>query len=101
MTTIEGVVTSKDKGKPVLLASVTLLPADKMTLTDTAGFFRFRDIAAGTYKLQVKRSGYAPYTSGNIKVEAGKTVRYNIALEAEQSDLQIQNTYGPVADTHL
>ena len=98
VTTIEGIVTSKDKGRPLLLASVTLLPTDKLTVTDTAGSFRFRDIAAGTYKLQVKRTGYAPYTSGEIKVAAGKTVRYNIALATEQSDLQIQNTYGTVID---
>ena len=94
--TIEGVVTSKGTDRPVLLASVTLLPTEKLTLTDTAGSFSFRDIEQGTYKLQVKRIGYTTYTSEEIKVEAGKTVRYNVELEASKSELQILDTNGTV-----
>lgn len=90
--TIEGVVTAKDTDKPVLLASVMLLPADKLMLTDTSGSFKFKDIEPGTYKLEVKRNGYVTDTSEEIKVEAGKTVRYNIALESIQSQLQILDT---------
>lgn len=91
---VEGVVTVKETGKPILLAGVALLPTDKLTLTDTAGSFKFSDIEPGTYKLQVKRSGYATYTEEELKVEAGKTVRYNVALETAQSDLQILDTNG-------
>lgn len=91
---VEGVVTAKETGKPILLASVQLLPTDKITLTDTAGTFKFSDIEPGTYKLAVKRNGYADYTGEEIKVEAGKTVRYNVALETAQSDLQILDTNG-------
>lgn len=93
---IEGVVTAKDTDKPVLLASVQLLPTDKLTLTDTSGSFQFKDIEPGTYKLEIKHNGYATYTSGEIRVEAGKTVRHNIALEAIQSNLQILDTNAAV-----
>ena len=93
---IEGVVTVKETGKPILLASVQLLATDKMTLTDTTGTFKFSDIEPGTYKLAVKRTGYADYTGEEIKVEAGKTVRYNVALETAQADLQILDTNGVV-----
>lgn len=92
--TVEGVVTAKETGKPILLASVQLLSTDKITLTDTAGTFKFSDIEPGTYKLAVKRNGYADYTGEEIKVEAGKTVRYNVTLETAQSDLQILDTNG-------
>ncbi|MDE5743466.1 MAG: carboxypeptidase-like regulatory domain-containing protein, partial [Bacteroidales bacterium] len=93
---IEGVVTAKETGKPIPLASVALSATDKMTLTDTAGAFRFSDIEPGIYKLQFKRTGYTTYTGEEIKVEAGKTVRYNAALETAQSGLQILDTNGVV-----
>ena len=94
--TIEGIVTVKGTEKPVMLASVMLLPTEKLTLTDTAGSFSFRDIEQGTYKLQVKRIGYTTYTSEEIKVEGGKTVRYDVALESVKSELQILDTNGTV-----
>ena len=92
--TIEGIVTDKATGKPIPLASVALQPTNTMTLTDTAGHFTLSDIEPGTYRLQFKRNGYSTHTSEELKVEAGKTVRYNVALESLEADLQILDADG-------
>ena len=87
--TIEGIVTDKATDKPILLASVTLQSTTALTMTDTAGHFTLNNIEPGTYKLQVKRNGYSTHTSEELKVEGGKTVRYNAVLESLAAVLQI------------
>ncbi len=94
--TIEGVVTVKGTDAPVMLASVTLQPGDRLTLTDTAGAFTLSGIEPGNYKIQVKRNGYSTHTSEEIKVEGGRTVRHNVALESLSADLQILDIDGGV-----
>ena len=95
---IEGVVTAKDTDKPVVSASVTLQPTNMQTETDSAGSFKLSDMEPGNYKLQVTCVGYSSYTSEEIKVAAGKTVRHNVKLEAVQSDLQILDIHGEVIE---
>ena len=96
--TIEGIVTDKATDKPILLASVTLQSTTALTMTDTAGHFTLNNIEPGTYKLQVKRNGYSTHTSEELKVEGGKTVRYNAVLESLAADLQILNIHGEVIE---
>ena len=92
--TIEGIVTDKATNKPILLASVTLQPTNTMRLTDTAGYFKLSDIEPGDYKLQFKHNGYSTFTTEDIKVEGGKTVRYNAVLESLAAVLQILDADG-------
>ena len=94
--TIEGIVTDKTTGQPIPLASVALQPTNITTSTDTAGYFKLSDTDPGTYRLQFKRNGYSTHTSEELKVEAGKTVRYNVALESLEADLQILDADGQV-----
>lgn len=62
--TIKGILTDSLSGSPLEYASVVLtLPGGKMLdgqITDEKGQFRFRDVNASTYDLQVTFIGYEP-----------------------------------------
>ncbi|MDE6106814.1 MAG: SUMF1/EgtB/PvdO family nonheme iron enzyme [Bacteroidales bacterium] len=92
---LEGVVTDKATGVAITQASVTLMPGDLKTLTDEKGTFSFSDIQAGTYKLQVSKTGYGDYTNENLVVSANGTVR--TAIELEALALHILDTNGNYA----
>ena len=89
---IEGVVTDKVAGELISMATVELLPSGKKTQTDDLGTFSFSDLKSGTYQLRVSKSGYEPYTSDDIAVKSGQTVRRAIVMEKELTDLRILDT---------
>ncbi|MDE5704363.1 MAG: SUMF1/EgtB/PvdO family nonheme iron enzyme, partial [Bacteroidales bacterium] len=88
---LSGIVSDKVTGEAIAMASVELLPTGRKTQTDEAGAFSFTDVEAGSYQLQVSKDGYAVYTSGDIAVGSGRTVRRNVALVEE---LQMLDTDG-------
>lgn len=49
--------------KPVVGATVRLLGLDRVSYTDGAGEFRFRDVPNGAYKVFVRCIGYASATN--------------------------------------
>ncbi|QTA92370.1 carboxypeptidase-like regulatory domain-containing protein [Desulfonema magnum] len=61
-TIVHGVVTKKN-GKPIKKAKVKLKGTDKKTTkTDASGYYEFRDIEDGEWKLVVKAEGYKKAT---------------------------------------
>ena len=89
--TLKGTVTDKETGLPLELAMVELVPSEKKTVTDQNGEFAFADLLPGNYALKVSKLGYKTVKSGAIAVKAMETVRQEIALEKEQTDLRIVN----------
>ena len=89
--TLKGTVTDKETGLPLELALVELTPGEKKTVTDQNGEFSFADLLPGNYALKVSKLGYKTVESGAIAVQAMETVRQEIALEKEQTDLRIMN----------
>ncbi|MDE5609424.1 MAG: SUMF1/EgtB/PvdO family nonheme iron enzyme [Bacteroidales bacterium] len=90
-STIKGVVTDKETGLPLELAMVELVPGEKKTVTDQNGEFVFAELLPGNYTLKVSKLGYKTVESGAIAVKAMETVRQEIAMEKEQTDLRIVN----------
>ena len=84
-----GVVTDKDGGTLISMATVALLPTDITTQTDEKGAFSFGNLNAGTYQLRVSKDGYVVYTSDNIVLNAGQTVNRSISLEKEKMEWRI------------
>ena len=61
-------VTDDATSRPIRRATVTLTPPDQrashLTMTDDAGAFVFRDLAAGRYTITAKRAGFIDATYG-------------------------------------
>ncbi len=79
------VVDSLQPQQEILGAEFTLSPAcpGMKQTSNNAGYYLLADLDGGvTYRLDVSKPGYAPYTSGSITIGEGNTVRLpDIGLE--------------------
>ena len=55
----------------------------KPMMTDADGVFRITDLPAGTYQLQLTRSGYEPFTRSNINLDTSEILSLEIHLREE------------------
>lgn len=62
------------------------------TRTDRNGYFEFRDVSPGWYKLTASLTGYADFVVNNIEVRAGKTTKIVPPLEMEQCPIGLHCT---------
>lgn len=75
-------------GEPVAGATVELIDRRRSTVTAADGGFRFADIAAGSYLLEVESSA-AGSAVERVEVEAGAAVTVEIALSLARHDEEI------------
>jgi carboxypeptidase family protein len=83
---LAGVITSSEGGKPLARARITLtaatMPEPRVALTGADGRYEFSRLPAGTYSVNVSRSGYVPQQFGErrslppatVPVSAGQKV---------------------------
>lgn len=77
--TVSGSV--KDAGNSALIgAVVTLTPLGKQTVTDDLGQYRFTDVPAGSYTINLSYVGFAPF-SAPVQVEGGKAVTADATMQ--------------------
>lgn len=73
-----GRVLAADDGQPIRFSLLYLVPSDtasaraRVTLTDSAGAFLFRDLAPGEYRIRLERIGYEPEPGPPIHLAAGE-----------------------------
>jgi iron complex outermembrane receptor protein len=79
--TVEVRVSDPD-GRQVAGASVTLVPTNRLVLTDTDGVARFENVAPGAYDVAVRFSGFAPART-DIVVAEGEPVRVPVGLSSQ------------------
>jgi len=89
---LSGVVLDSATRKPVEYASVALLPPTGTapvagTVADEQGRFMLRDLAAGSYRLQVSFVGYAPLVRA-VSVNGTLTELGNIILKTSSQNLE-------------
>ena len=79
--TVEVRVSDPD-GRQVAGASVTLVPTNRLVLTDTEGLARFENVAPGTYDVAVRFAGFVP-TRTDINVAEGAPISVPVALSQQ------------------
>ena len=79
--TVEVRVSDPD-GRQVTGASVTLVPTNRLVLTDTEGLARFENVAPGTYDVAVRFAGFVP-TRTDINVAEGAPTSVPVALSQQ------------------
>ena len=67
--TVELTVTDSNSREPIIMATVILQPAGIMAVTDMDGRATLRNVAAGSYQLQVTYVGYQSY---NVRLTVNK-----------------------------
>lgn len=84
---ISGSVVSRSTQQPVAGATITLLPGNFTTLTDTSGNFRFAGIVPGTYNVTITAISIQQKTLTNLVVNAGNETVLLIETESAVSQL--------------
>jgi hypothetical protein len=69
---ITGRVTSKDTGKPLPGATITVNPGDYVTRTGADGDYKLQ-VTAGSYRLTASAFGYAPASDTGLRISRGRT----------------------------
>ena len=82
VSTIEGIVYLRETGAPVAAADVYILEADQHEKTDENGTFRFAEIPAGMYTLNVTHSAISQPIELSIEVRPGDTTEIKIYLDS-------------------
>lgn len=85
--TIAGKVTDKESGEELIGAAIFVQELSTGGTTDLDGNFNIQ-LPAGTYNLRVSYVSFATLVIENVKVEAGKTLPVNIAMEPNSAVLQ-------------
>lgn len=73
-------------------AILTLTPGSASVNSNNSGVYSFTSIPAGTYSMQVIKSGYDTVVINNIKIEEGTTETKNVVMKAKGGSL-IVNVY--------
>ncbi len=83
---IKGTVTTTDN-KPAAYVTVELKGTKKTSITDEEGVFKFYNVHAGQYEIEVSLVGYATVTK-KINVDGNRSVAVNIQLTTNSKQLQ-------------
>lgn len=78
--TIKGTVTHSVTGAPVADADVTTQPASSSAKTDANGNYQLNNVPAGTYSVNVSKSGFSAASFTPVTLAAGGTQTVNLAL---------------------
>ncbi|HYW34813.1 MAG TPA: SusC/RagA family TonB-linked outer membrane protein [Balneolaceae bacterium] len=92
--TIEGTITNKKTGEPILNANVYIQSLNKGAATDADGNFTISDVPYGKYKMRISYIGYA---TRNVSVTVDQpTVTVNQTLSRSVAQLQniVVTAYG-------
>jgi outer membrane receptor protein involved in Fe transport len=82
-TSLEGKVTEKDNGEPVIFGTVALYKNGVLiagTDTDFDGNYFIGNLEPGTYDVEVKYLGFADFKQTGVILKAGQTTRLNFEM---------------------
>jgi TonB-dependent receptor len=85
---IAGKVIDKKNNEFVIGAAVVISGTSTGAATDLDGQYAIENVAAGTYKLQVRYLSYKTVEIADVKVVEGKTTTINVSLEPDD-DLKL------------
>src|ERR1700733_7162296 len=89
-------------GAVIPQAQVTVTSSSGKSATavsDGAGAYRVRGLAAGAYTVNANTAGFAPFSS-SVTLAAGQTKTLNIAMQIETEKQQVQvEAEAPTVDT--
>ncbi|GHS87626.1 hypothetical protein FACS1894201_08910 [Bacteroidia bacterium] len=88
---IYGVITDKATGEPIKSVDVQLKPLGLNTVTGTEGQYEFADLKAGSYTINVTKTGYTD-TNYSIDVSAGSAAKGDAQIEKLPFSLRVVNS---------
>lgn len=79
---ISGRIMTQHNEQPIPNALLSISPGNKFTYSDDRGFYRFGDLIAGVYTLQITALGYSPAQTEIILID-NETRQFNILMNVK------------------
>jgi TonB-dependent receptor len=76
---IQGIVTDKSTGEPLIGANILIEGTSLGAATDFDGYYIVNKVPVGSYKMSVRYIGYQPYETP-IEITSGQTIQQNVSL---------------------
>ncbi|MGC9512485.1 MAG: TonB-dependent receptor [Fidelibacterota bacterium] len=92
---IQGQVTDQKTAQPLAGVNVMVLDTEWGTMTDEEGYYRLKDIPAGSYVLRFSMIGYRDISKINVEVHAGNQTHLNVELVTEAVSLDAITVTAP------
>jgi len=86
---LSGTIVNRNTQQPLAGISIQLVPGNLATTSDSNGIFRFKDVATGTYNLQLNAVNFQPKTITNLLVTSGN--ENTISVELDEVVIQLNN----------
>ncbi len=87
---LRGTVIDQVLQKPLVGATVTIESIKKTVTTNDDGEFRFKDLAIGSYRINISYAGFKEVTLDNIIINSGKETVMTFSMEASiQSGMDV------------
>ena len=85
--TIKGYVTDAESKKPLAGITIRFQPGAGNAVTDSTGFYSFKQAPVGRYQVQYTGIGYETRLLSDIVLSSGKELELNISLAQDFKEL--------------
>ena len=85
---LEGYVTDKRTGGPLVGANVLLVQTKQGADTDREGFFKINNVRAGSYRVRISMIGYRMITSKDIVILPDRRSEFSVQLEENPIEME-------------
>ena len=80
---IDGTLTDKSSGEPLIGANIVIMGTSLGTVSDINGQYTVLSVPPGTYKVQISFIGYKKIIVNDVRVFIDQTTRMDVALEQQ------------------
>ena len=84
---LSGYISDRETKELLLGANILLNDGQYSTFTDFDGFFLFKNVLPGSYKVTTKVSGYRTYSISDVKLRDNYKYKLNIELLSDMQPL--------------
>lgn len=84
---INGFIRNARNQQPLLGVTIRISGTENIAISDSMGFYRFKNIPTRSYSIEASSVGYKPQTKFDIEVISGNTVEVNFDMEEETREL--------------
>jgi Carboxypeptidase regulatory-like domain len=78
--------------------------AQRTVTTDSTGFYKFADVASGTFKLKIMSKGFATWVSSDTAILPGQTYEVpdvTMQIESAKTDVEVTFTQHDIAEEQI
>ena len=85
---MNGIVRKTRTQEPLPGVTIRIVGLERLAVTDSNGFYRFRDLPTRSYTVEASAIGYRSQSKFDVEATSGNTVEVNFEMEEETKELR-------------